>query len=87
MGWIKYKPLLLYIKDKEQYKKEIIDMEEKLADIVPKLNNIFNENCFSVLLDELKKYDQDVEKHYNEYIRTNEIWNKLKERINQDLKY
>ena len=82
MGWIKYKPLLLYIKDKEQYKKEIMDMEEKLADIVPKLNNIFNENCFSVLLDELKKYDQDVEKHYNEYIRTNEIWNKLKERIN-----
>lgn len=83
MGWIKYKPLLLYIKDKEKYKKEITDMEKKLTCIVPKLNDIFNGNCFSVLIEELKKYDQDVEKHYADYIRTNEIWNKLKENINK----
>ena len=84
LGWIKYKPLLLYIKDKEKYKKEISDMEEKLIDIVPKLNEMFNENCFSVLVEELKKYDKNVEKHYNEYIITNEIWSKLKEKMNND---
>lgn len=78
VGWIKYKPLLLYIKNKEEYKKEIINMKRKLKDIVPKLNSIFNDNCFSILIEELEKYDENVEKHYNEYIRTNEIWNKLK---------
>ena len=78
VGLIKYKPLLLYIKNKEEYKKEIINMKRKLKDIVPKLNSIFNDNCFSILIEELEKYDENVEKHYNEYIRTNEIWNKLK---------
>ena len=85
IGWIKYKPLLLYIKDRENYKKEIKDMEEKLSVIVPKLNNIFNGNCFSALIEELEKYDNDVEKHYNDYIRTNEIWNTLKGKINSEV--
>ena len=26
----------------------------------------------------LKEYDKNVEKHYKEYIKTNEIWNRLK---------
>ena len=56
----------------------------KLQEIVPKLNEIFNDNCFSVLLEELKKYDKDVEQHYNDYIRTNEIWKELKNKINND---
>ncbi len=82
IGWIKYKPLLLYIKDKERYRYEINTMVDKLKVIVPKLNEMFNDNCFSSLLEELEKYDKDVEKHYKDYIRTNEIWNNLKEKIN-----
>ena len=81
IGWIKYKPLLLYIKDKEKYRSEIDDMVEKLQIIVPKLNTIFNDNCFTALLEELEKYDRNVEKHYNDYKRTNEIWNQLKGKI------
>lgn len=81
IGWIKYKPLLLYIKDKENYKKEINNIEKKLAEILPRLNNLFDDDCFSILIEELKKYDRDVEKHYNEYTRTNKIWNKLKEEL------
>ena len=81
IGWIKYKPLLLYIKDKEKYRSEIDDMVEKLQIIVPKLNTIFNDNCFTTLLEELEKYDRNVEKHYNDYKRTNEIWNQLKGKI------
>ena len=84
LGWIKYKPLLLYIKNRETYRAEIDAMIGKLQEIVPKLNEIFNDNCFSVLLEELKKYDKDVEQHYNDYIRTNEIWKELKNKINND---
>jgi len=82
IGWIKYKPLLVYIKHREQYREEINDMITKLQIIVPKLNDIFNDNCFSSLLEELEKYDKNVEEHYNDYMRTNEIWNRLKTKIN-----
>ena len=85
IGWIKYKPLLLYIKDREAYRNEINEMVEKLQIIVPKLNEMFNDNCFSALLEELEIYDRDVEKHYEDYIRTNEIWNILKKKINNEV--
>ena len=39
-----------------------------------------NEDC-NVLLEDLTKYDKNVKKHYNEYLKTNEIWNKLKSEI------
>lgn len=85
IGWIKYKPLLLYIKDREKYHSEIQDMVEKLKIIIPKLNDIFDDECFSLLLEELEKYDRDVEKHYEDYKRTNEIWNTLKLKINNEV--
>lgn len=85
LGWIKYKPLLLYIKDREKYRTEINNMVEKLKVIVPKLNEIFNDDCFTILLTELEKYDRNVEEHYNEYKRTNAIWNELKGKINNEV--
>ena len=85
IGWIKYKPLLLYIKDRNMYRKEIDNMMYKLKIIVPKLNDMFNDNCFSTLIEELERYDKDVENHYMEYKRTNEIWNILKLKINNEV--
>ena len=82
LGWIKYKPLLLYIKNRENYRKEIDDMIRKLEVIVPKLNEMFDDQCFTILISELKKYDENVEKHFEDYKKTNEIWNKIKEKIN-----
>ena len=60
-------------------------MVKKLKVLVPKLNDIFNDNCFSALLEELEKYDKNVEQHYKDYIRTNEIWNQLKGKINNEV--
>ena len=77
-GWIKYKPLLLYISNQKNYKNEIEKMRKKLAGIIPKLNYVFENDAFSVLLEELEKYDRDVEKHYEDYKITNDIWNILK---------
>lgn len=85
LGWIKYKPLLLYITDRETYKAKIQDMVKKLQEIVPKLNDIFEDDCFTILLEELEKYDKNVEQHYYDYIKTNEIWNKLKTKINYEI--
>lgn len=81
IGWIKYKPLLLYIKDKDSYYEEIQEVVKKLSHTVSKLNKIFLDDCFTILLNELERYSNCVEKHYEEYRRTNEIWKELKEKI------
>ena len=78
IGWIKYKPLLLYIIDKKQYKQRIEEMKTKLNNTVPKLNKLFGDESFTVLLEELEKYDKEVQVHYNEYKKANKIWIKLK---------
>ena len=45
------------------------------------MNKLFNTDSFNVLLEELNKYDKNVKKHYKEYLKTNEMWNKLKSQI------
>lgn len=77
-GWIRYKPLLMYIYDKTNYKTNIKDVYNKLNNCVSSMNKLFKNYDFNVLLEELDKYSQNVEKDYEEYLKTNEIWNKLK---------
>ena len=78
-GWIKYKPLLMYIQDNENYKRNMKVAIEKLEKSVPKINELFESTNFTDLVKDLKKYDRNVEKHYKEYLKTNEIWKKMKE--------
>ncbi|MGN1298845.1 MAG: hypothetical protein ACI4UE_02535 [Candidatus Scatovivens sp.] len=77
-GWIKYKPLLMYITDKDGYKEKIKEVYKKLELSIPKINELFGDNEFDYLLDELKEYDKKVKKHYDEYLKTNKVWNELK---------
>ena len=78
-GWIKYKPLLMYIQDNENYKRNMKVAIEKLEKSVPKINELFESTNFTYLVKDLKEYDRNVEKHYKEYLKTNEIWKKMKE--------
>jgi len=32
---------------------------------------------------ELEKYDEDVQKHYKEYLKTNDVWNRIKNCIRE----
>lgn len=77
-GWIRYKPLLIYIQNKEDYNKNIKEAIEKLEKSAGKIDELFESNSFIKLVKELKEYDKNVEKDYDEYVKTNEIWNKLK---------
>ena len=78
IGWIRYKPLLMYITDKENYYENIKIIREKLEKSIPKINEIFNEYDFNILIDEFDKYSGNVLNDYNDYIKTNEVWNRLK---------
>ena len=78
MGWIKYKPLFLYLTDKENYKEKIMRTYEGLKSSIPEINKLFNDNLFDTLILSLKEYDDKVEIHYEEFIKVNKIWDKLK---------
>lgn len=81
IGWIRYKPLLYYINDKNNYEKIIEETRDKLKKSVKKINTEFLTCDFSCLIKELNKYDKEVKKHYEEYIKVNELWDKLKKDI------
>ncbi len=78
IGWIKYKPLLMYIGNQETYKERIKNVQEKLEKGAQKINKLFENSDFSQLPHILEEYDENVEEHYQEFLDTNEIWNKIK---------
>lgn len=83
IGWTRYKPLLYYIKDRKNYEEIIEKTRDNLKKSVKKINTEFLTCDFSCLIRELNKYDKDVEKHYQEYLRVNELWDKFKNKIKE----
>lgn len=77
-GWIRYKPLLMYLTDKENYEKNIKVVYDNLKNSIKDIDELFEDCNFFILLDELKNYSKNVEKYYTEYNKVNDIWNKLK---------
>jgi hypothetical protein len=77
IGWIRYKPLLLYITRRDEYKVQIAKMRENLIAVLPKLCDYFSNKKFMDILDELNKYDRQVEKHFAAFHTTQAAWKKL----------
>ena len=86
IGWTKYKPLLYYITEHDKYRKIINDTRKNLEYSIPSINTCFETCDFSCLLKELDEYDKNVRKHYNEYKKTIEIWDRLKFQIRDNKK-
>lgn len=78
IGWIRYKPLLMYISDRKNYKENIKKVYENLENCIPAMNKIFKDYDFSMLLEEFTKYSKNVKNDYAEYLKTNAVWDKLK---------
>ena len=77
IGWIRYKPLLLYITYPDEYEDKINLMREELKDTLPKISEYFGKPQFMNILSELEKYNKNVKKHYDEFIETQRIWAKI----------
>lgn len=77
IGWIRYKPLLLYITQRDNYETEIMKMKENLSNVIPKICNYFGNNEFKVILDELEFYHTHVEEHYKDFENTKTAWLKI----------
>ncbi len=83
IGWTRYKPLLYYITDRKKYREIIDQAKENLRKSVKKMNTEFVTCDFSALIDELNKYDKNVEKHYQEYLQVNDLWDEFKIKIRE----
>ena len=79
IGWIRYKPLLLYITQPDHYEEKIKEMREQLTETLPKVSAYFGLPDFLKVLAELEKYHRNVEKHYQEFHETQRIWAKIME--------
>lgn len=77
IGWIRYKPLLLYITQRDNYEAEIKKMKEDLSKVIPKICDYFGNDEFKNILDELESYHTHVEQHYRDFENTKAAWLKI----------
>jgi len=77
IGWIRYKPLLLYITNPDSYKDKVNEIREKLKMTLPKICAYFQEPDFVNVLSELEKYHKNVEKHYRAFKAAQYAWAKI----------
>jgi len=78
LGWVRYKPLYMYITHRDEYDEIIKNMRTCLEETLPQICAYFNMTDFNGILEELDKFDAQVEKHYNEFEKSKDIWNRIK---------
>jgi len=84
IGWIRYKPLLLYITQRDFYYEKIKQIRQQLDVTLPKICAYFGTKDFMNVVTELELYDRNVKKHYNEFLETQRIWAKICDYLSSD---
>lgn len=79
IGWIRYKPLLLYITQREDYEEKIERMREQIAASLPSVCAYFGRQDFMNISKELERYNRNVKKHYQQFLDMQQIWAKISE--------
>ena len=82
-GWIKYRPLYLYVTDKENYEKEINKTIKNLKKGIPIMNKMFKDEDFYVMLEDLEKYSSNVKQDYKDFLKVQIVWKKIKNTVTE----
>ncbi len=77
VGWIRYKPLLLYITQNEVFEEKIKAISEKLNYTMPKICKYFGRNDFMKVISEFELYSRNVVKHHGHFLKNMAIWEKI----------
>ncbi|MEG1741367.1 MAG: hypothetical protein RR056_03055 [Acetivibrio sp.] len=77
IGWIRYKPLLLYITQPDNYEKQMIQIEEGLRTVLPKICLYFGIHDFQTILKEFLYYKEHVTEHFEDFENTKKAWKKI----------
>jgi hypothetical protein len=77
IGWVRYKPLLLYITQPEEYEERTQLIRAALRESVPAFINYFQDDRFSEIPKEFEKYSKNVKRHHAQYMLTQVTWEKI----------
>ncbi|HWQ50329.1 MAG TPA: hypothetical protein VN369_00885 [Terriglobales bacterium] len=77
IGWVRYKPLLLYLTQPGLYDEKIRDMRDRLAETLPKICAYFDKKAFMDVAFELERYHQNVQKHCEGFRRAQRAWKNI----------
>ncbi len=77
IGWIRYKPLLVYLTQPERYVSIIDDMKRNLDLVTPKMVDFFETEKFREVRTELDRYDRNVQRHHRAFTATRAAWEKV----------
>ncbi len=80
-GWIRYKPLLVYLTDREHYTERMRRAEDALRQTLPKVSSYFQEPGFLQLSEELRKYCRNVERHAAHFHTAQNAWKKIMDTV------
>lgn len=84
IGWIRYKPLLVYITDKNNFEATMQTIESNLIYTIPKLCAYFKTEEFNKVMTEFGKYRKNVIKHFNDFENTKITWARLLKNVYDD---
>ncbi|MEI7885694.1 MAG: hypothetical protein WCI30_10160 [Clostridia bacterium] len=84
IGWIRYKPLLLYITQRDKYEEEIQKIKDNLTKVLPKICDYFGTKEYMHILSELDFFHTHVEEHYQDFEDTKDTWIKIIQFLNQN---
>jgi len=74
IGWIRYKPMLTYVINREGYEAEITSIKERLAIAVPRLCAYFGTDDFNRIPIELEHYHRHVKDHFRDFEDAKIAW-------------
>ena len=77
IGWVRYKPLLVYLTNPGGYEEEIASMRKTLNEVSPKLAQYFKNDGFLNVIHELEEYHANVQKHAAQFQLAKDTWQKL----------
>ena len=77
LGWLRYKPLYLYLKDPASYKEKEKETEQHLHKAVPVLTEYFQTLPFNRLLPEFRHYAHRVQKDADTFHAIQDDWAQL----------
>lgn len=77
IGWVRYKPLLVYLTNPGGYEEEIASMRKTLNEVSQKLAQYFKNDGFLNVIRELEEYHANVQKHAAQFQLAKDTWQKL----------
>lgn len=77
IGWVRYKPLLIYITQRDAYAEKMQSIRAALAQTVPLLAAYFQNKRFLAVSEEFEKYSKNAERHYAKYLLAQSTWERI----------